>query len=94
MGVFPFVDVLTSGSTITALSFGLPVIVPAVGCLPELVDEAVGICYDQQQPGALQQAMLAMQQRDLASLRQAAYERAQTLDWQVIGRQTLAAYQA
>jgi glycosyltransferase involved in cell wall biosynthesis len=94
VGIFPFVDVLTSGSTITALSFGLPVIVPAVGCLPELVDDAVGICYDQQQPGALQAAMLAMQQRDLTSLHQAAYERAQTLDWQLIGRQTLAAYQA
>jgi hypothetical protein len=38
--------------------------------------------------------MLAMQQRDLASLRQAAYARAQTLDWSTIGRQTLAAYQA
>ncbi len=94
VGVFPFVDVLTSGSTITALSFGLPVIVPAVGCLPELVDDTVGICYDQQQAGALQQAMLTMPQRDLAALRKAAYQRAQTLDWQAIGRRTLAAYQA
>ncbi|MCC7017815.1 MAG: glycosyltransferase [Rhodospirillales bacterium] len=93
VGVFPFVDVLTSGSTITALSFGLPVIVPAVGCLPELVDAEVGILYNQQQPGALATAMHTIQQRDLGQLRQAAYQRAQSLDWTTIGRRTLAVYQ-
>ena len=92
VGVFPFLDVLTSGSTITALSFGLPVIVPAVGCLPELVDERVGICYDQQQPDALYTAMRAIQQRDLRTISQAAYQRAQALDWSTIARLTLAAY--
>lgn len=94
VGVFPFVDVLTSGSTITALSFGLPVIVPTVGCLPELVDDEVGILYDQQQPGALPAAMHAIQQRDRQQLRRRAYQRAKALDWQTIARQTLAAYQA
>ncbi|MEZ4865063.1 MAG: glycosyltransferase [Caldilineaceae bacterium] len=94
VGVLPFVDVLTSGSTITALSFGLPVIVPAVGCLPELVDDRVGICYDQQKADALPAAMRAIQQRDLTPLRQAAYVRAQSLDWVTIGRRTVAAYQA
>lgn len=94
VGVFPFVNVLTSGSTITALSFGLPVITPAVGCLPELIDEQVGILYDPQQPNALKEAMLAMQTCDLAPIREAAYQRARSLDWQAIGRRTLEAYQA
>lgn len=94
VGVFPFLDVLTSGSTITALSFGLPVIVPAVGCLPELVDDQVGILYDQKQPAALQTAMLAIQQRDLKATSQAAYQRAQTLDWPGIAQLTLEAYRA
>lgn len=92
VGVFPFVNVLTSGSAITALSFGLPVITPAVGCLSELIDEEVGILYDPQQPAALKEAMLAIQQRELVPLRQAAYQRAQALDWQDIGRRTLEAY--
>ena len=92
VGVFPFVNVLTSGSVITALSFGLPVITPAVGCLPELVDVQVGILYDPQQPDALKQAMLAMQARDLGPIRQAAYQRAKALDWAAIAQQTLQAY--
>jgi glycosyltransferase involved in cell wall biosynthesis len=94
VSVLPFLDVLTSGSTITALGFGLPVIVPPAGCLPELVDERMAILYDQQQPDALQEAMLAMQQRDLATARQAAYARAQSLGWDEIARLTLTAYQS
>lgn len=93
VAVLPFVDVLTSGSTITALSFGTPVIVPRVGCLPELVDEHVGILYEKQQPGALEAAMVAMQGRDLSTTRQAAYARALSLDWRMIAQKTLAAYQ-
>jgi beta-1,4-mannosyltransferase len=92
VGIFPFLDVLTSGSTITALSFGLPVIVPAVGCLPELVDAQVGILYDQKQPEALKTAMLAIQQQDLKATSQAAYQRAQSLDWHAIARLTREAY--
>jgi len=93
VAVFPFVDVLTSGSTITALSFGLPVIVPAIGCLPELVDETMGIIYDPVQPNGLQEAMLAIQARDLGAARAAAFRRARSLTWDTIARHTLAAYQ-
>jgi beta-1,4-mannosyltransferase len=94
VAVFPFVDVLTSGSTITALSFGVPVITPTVGCLPELVDDQVGVLYDQHQPGALQTAMQQMQGRDLDAAHQAAYQRALSLDWQLIAQKTLVAYRA
>jgi glycosyltransferase involved in cell wall biosynthesis len=91
--VLPFVDVLTSGSAITALGFGTPVIVPAVGCLTELVDNRMGILYDQQQPDALPTALVEIQRRDLAATRQAAFARAHSLDWQEIARQTVHAYQ-
>ena len=65
---------------------------PAVGCLPELVDERVGILYNQKQSGALQTALLAIQQRDLKATSQAAYQRAQALDWEMIAQQTVQAY--
>jgi len=90
--VLPFVDVLTSGSAITALGFGQPLITPAVGCLPELVDNSIGVLYDQQQPDALQEAMVAVQGRDQQAMRNAAFQRARSLDWNEIGRRTLDAY--
>ena len=92
VSVLPFVDVLTSGSAITALGFGQPLITPAVGCLPELVDNTMGILYDQQQAGALQEAMVAIQTRDQPAMRSAAFQRARALDWAEIGRRTLLAY--
>src|SRR5439155_24303371 len=55
--VFPFLDTLTSGSAIAALGFGCPIVVPAVGCLPELLgsrDGGVpGVLYDPAAPDGL-----------------------------------------
>lgn len=92
--VLPFLDVLTSGSAITSLSFGRPVIVPAIGCLPELVDNTTGIMYDPQDPAALSQAMRDIQHTDIAAASRAAYKRALSLSWDGIARQTLEAYRA
>ena len=47
--VLPFRDILTSGSAILALSFGRPVVAPALGCLPETVPTA-GVLYDPDAP--------------------------------------------
>lgn len=91
--VLPFLDILTSGSAITALSFLRPVIVPAIGCLPEVIDNTMGALYNPNQPGALEQAMRDMKQRDLEVCRQAIRERLKRLSWDVIARQTLQAYQ-
>ena len=90
--VLPFLDVLTSGSAITALGFGKPVIVPALGCLPELVNDSMGSLYDPQQANALEQALRTIRQRDLAACSTAAYHRAESLSWDNIARQTLDAY--
>ena len=92
VGVFPFRKVLTSGSTITALSFGLPVIVPAVGCLPELVDDRVGITYNVNDPDSLKAAMLSIRGREPTAMRAAAMQRARSLDWNEIAEQTAQAY--
>jgi glycosyltransferase involved in cell wall biosynthesis len=90
--VMPFTQVLTSGTAITALSFGLPVIAPALGCLPELVDESMGILYEPDRPAALRGAMQTIRGRDLAPLREAAHRRAASLSWDGIARLTLEAY--
>jgi glycosyltransferase involved in cell wall biosynthesis len=92
VAVFPFLEVLTSGSAITALSFGRPVIAPSIGCLPELLDEGVGIAYERGQADALGLAMEAIRDRDLAACGQAAFQRARSLSWEPIARLTLEAY--
>lgn len=56
--VLPFTDVLSSGSAILALSFGKPVIAPALGCLPELITDQCGVLFDPYDPDGLQKSMM------------------------------------
>jgi beta-1,4-mannosyltransferase len=56
--VTPYKEILTSGSAILALSFGRPVVAPAIGCLQELIAEACGVLYDPSRPQGLRDAML------------------------------------
>lgn len=90
--VFAFQEILTSGSVILALSYGLPVIVPHLGCLPELVTAEAGILYKPGTPGALAAAMRTIQERDQAQMRAAALATASALEWREIAAQTAAVY--
>jgi glycosyltransferase involved in cell wall biosynthesis len=55
----PYLEVLSSGSAILGLSFGRPVIAPAIGCLKDLIVEGCGFLYDPSRPESLQAAMRA-----------------------------------
>lgn len=48
--VTPYREVLTSGSAVLALSFGRPVVAPAIGCLKELIVDGCGFLYDSSRP--------------------------------------------
>jgi len=90
--VLPFRDILTSGSAITALSFYRPVIAPAIGCIPELIDNGVGILYNPNQPEALREAMVAIRRCAPETYHHAIRRKLETLNWDSIAQLTLAAY--
>jgi len=92
--VAPFENILTSGSVIAALSLGLPVIAPALGCLPELVTPEAGILYNPTDPAALGQALQAIKQRDPTTLSDGARRVADGLGWEEIARRTAAVYRS
>lgn len=94
VAVFPFTDILTSGTAITALSFHCPVLVPAIGCLPELVDGSVGAVYNPAAAGGLGRALdeASAIRRDV--LRPGIEQRLRELSWDGIARTTLEAYRA
>jgi len=92
VAVLPYRRSTTSGAAILALSFGLPVIAPALGPFPALLTGGAGFLYDPQEPSALTEALRAAQETDLAARRRAARARAESLDWAPIGRQLAALY--
>ena len=90
--VLPYKDVLTSGSAILAMTFGQPVIAPAIGCLPESLGSDGTILYDATAPdgldGALRQALVS----DLPALGERAAAHAATLSWGPIATRTAELY--
>lgn len=91
--VAPFEHILTSGSVIAALSAGLPVIAPDLGCLPELIDDA-GLIYPAGQPEGLAGALAAIKTADRERMRARAATIAAALGWDDIARQTASLYRA
>lgn len=92
--VAPFRRVLTSSSVMTGLSFNLPQIVPALGCLPELVTPDAGIIYDPQDENGLANALTDIKVRDHDQMRAAARRITDGLGWADIARQTADAYRS
>ena len=90
----PFVDTMTSGTLILALSWGNPVIAPALGCLPATVLPAAGRLYDPSDDDPLYAAMLAARELDLAAAAPAAMASVRRFDWDEIAAATLRAYEA
>lgn len=91
--VAPYVQVLTSGAIILGLSMGVPIIAPAIGCLPELVDDNVGILYDPTDPLGLVLALRKSLNLDLSLMSKSAEKKAAELEWAKIGRETAMFYQ-
>jgi len=92
IAVLPFVDVLTSGSAILALSFGLPAILPRLGCLPEVISDREGILFDPSSPTGLEEAMIASRDLDLATMSKNALARAHQFDWDTITSRLITLY--
>src|SRR5574338_293171 len=64
--VLPYEEILTSGTAILGLSFGVPVVVPRLGGLPDLVDERCGVLYEPRDVAALSHAMQRVRGADLS----------------------------
>ena len=90
----PFADTMTSGSLILALSWGKPVIAPALGCLPATVLPAAGRLFDPSADDPLYAAMLEARELDLAAAASAALASVRRFDWDEIAAATLRAYEA
>lgn len=91
--VLPYRDVLNSGAAILALSFGRPVLAPAVGSLPDLQAQ-VGSAYLRTYSGPLTPDVLADAIAALDSEARPARPDLSALDWPVIAERTLRVYRA
>ncbi len=92
--VFPFRNTQTSGSLMLALSFGCPVIAPAIATLPEYIDANSAIFFDPKLPENLARALSEAANAPLADMAKAARRQAESLSWEDMARVHLASYLA
>lgn len=90
--VSAFENILTSGSIMLALSFGRPVIAPALGCLPELVPPNAGFLYDPQDPEGLYKALQQSLHAPLDAMGKCALEVATQYRWDMTAEIIASAY--
>jgi glycosyltransferase involved in cell wall biosynthesis len=90
----PFLAATTSGTLMLALSWGRPVIAPALGCLPSTVAPEAGILYDPTDSEGLPKALKSIRGWQLNGASAAALACARRWDWDEIAAQTEGAYRA
>ena len=90
--VLPYRDTTTSGAAMLSLSFGRPIIAPAIASFPELITPETGILYDPARPDALKSALQHAAQRSWPESRILAY--VHQFDWDTLGPRLAGLYRA
>jgi glycosyltransferase involved in cell wall biosynthesis len=91
VSVLPYRHITTSGAAALALSFGRPVIAPAITSFPELITAESGILYDPDECDSLGKAL--RQAKDCAWSESQILDYAHQFDWRNLGSQLLALYE-
>jgi len=91
--VLPFVNILTSSSALLAMSFGRPVIAPAIGCLTELITPDTGVLYDPNQHNGLTDAIRSLTGKDLEILGKNAFRQVKCHTWDNMATEMRKLYQ-
>jgi glycosyltransferase involved in cell wall biosynthesis len=93
--VLPYRDILNSGTTYAGLTFGLPIVAPRIGCIPETVSAENDLLYDPDQPNGLRSALETVYEHpDLESVGETNYERAIGRSWDRVGKEYLGVYRS
>jgi beta-1,4-mannosyltransferase len=90
--VLPFSKILTSGSVILAMSFGRPVIIPKMGCLPELIGSDAGWQFEPDSQDSLAETMQSAAISDFHQMGKQAYDKISSYSPEYFAAQTIKAY--
>lgn len=82
--VFPYRDILNSGSVHLGMSFGKPIIVPQIGCIPETISHENILSYDPSIDDGLYNSLIQAKHVDLDQIGRANYQQAQKFDWESV----------
>ncbi|GAB4114378.1 MAG: glycosyltransferase [Candidatus Caldatribacteriota bacterium] len=90
--VLPYRDFLTSGAVILAMSFGRPIIGPAIGSMLDVLDDKGSIIYNPLEKDGLLKAMKKALGADLKRMGNHNFELAKQFQWDDIAKRTYDLY--
>ncbi|WP_009632910.1 glycosyltransferase family 4 protein [Synechocystis sp. PCC 7509] len=92
---FPYLDILTSGAVLLAMSFGRACIAPRMSCFTEVLDESGAFFYNPDIADGLLQAMDCAIQRQSEVLNMGEHNRqiVEQWSWNYVANKTLQVYQ-
>ena len=92
--VLPYKDVLTSGTVILSMSFGRPIIAPAIGCIADTIDEKGGFLY-KTKDGLFESMknVLCIDREILMDMGKHNFKLTEQFGWDEIGKRTYDIYQ-
>ena len=90
--VLPYREITTSGSAVLAMSFGNALVVPSLGCLPELLDEEGAVFFDPTDDRGLIAALEAAAECDLKEMGRHNENSVRQYSWENIATQTERTY--
>jgi glycosyltransferase involved in cell wall biosynthesis len=92
--LFPYRQATTSGAALLALSFGRPILAPALGPFPDLAAQTAGVTYDPTEAEGLRGALRRARQMDREAAGRAIATYIEGVSWPRIGAQHAAVYRA
>ena len=90
--VLPYERILTSGTTVLAMSFGRAVVTPDLGCAREMLAQQEELLYDRRDPRGLERALRRALDADLDACGAANLGAARHAGWDTVGALTAAVY--
>ncbi|WP_231971666.1 glycosyltransferase family 4 protein [Nostoc sp. NIES-3756] len=90
--VLPYDNILNSGSLILAMSYGLPVIAPRIGSIPEYLRNADQLLYESNDKSGLFKSMEMSLKTNLEELSHNVIKACDRLDWSKIAEATAKTY--
>ncbi|MDL0145390.1 glycosyltransferase [Halobacterium salinarum] len=92
--VLPYRDILNSGTVMLGLTFSLPIIAPAIGCIPNVVNNEYGILYQPERETALEAAMHDLKsEKNQREMGREAYNAAKEMTWDKYSEEYAAMYE-
>jgi glycosyltransferase involved in cell wall biosynthesis len=92
--VLPLENITMSGSTILGMSFERALIVPRIGCIPEIIGDDGAVMYDPDDPDGLADALTAAGERPLYSMGAYNGRLARKKDWSEAAARIVEQYRA